>query len=711
MRDRWAAPAVLAAFVAAYLGATLFGLGLSLPGSDVAPFWPAAGVAVAVLVRARRRAWPGLVAAMVAVDVAANLLDGHPLLVALGFATAHATEATIVATLVRRWTVDGRLHRTGDLLLGMLAPAAVGCVVGGAIAAGVAHLGLDFDFVDAVRAWGEADLVGIVTVAPVGLVAPWRPSSRRDLGALVLPAVVTAATVIAFAADAETATITGARLAVAGLLVVAARSPLRVTAVTAAVVTSLAVWLTGQGRGPFASATVLQADFRAVQTAVAVMVLGSLALGLSTVRARETDARLRSLIDHLPHGAMVMERGRDASAGDQLRATYANPAMLQLFGAADVATLGTLIGTAMAPDARDAGERRAAAVADGLTPTAAGTMRVHTSDGSERDLDWSLVTVVEPDGRTSVLAQAVDVTAPRALERELRASEERFRLLAEHAPVGILLTDERGAATMVNAEWRRMSGATSADDDSGRLWVQRIHPEDRAQLADGFHAAIAEGATYQSDYRMVAADGTVRWVAGKAVPIFGDDGQFRGMVGTALDVSDRKRHEDDLARRALHDGLTGLPNREHFEDRLRIALADLDGRRSLSVLFVDLDGFKVVNDTLGHDAGDLVLCEVAMRLTEVVRPPDVVARLGGDEFAVLCMGAPDGADPAGVIHRLRARVSEHLCVGGVDISVGVSIGMATTDDPRAQVGELLRAADRSMYDSKRAGLPGALTTR
>jgi diguanylate cyclase (GGDEF)-like protein/PAS domain S-box-containing protein len=703
MRDRWAAPAVVVVFTATYLGATVLGLGLSLPGSGVAAFWPAAGVAVAALVRAPRRWWPGLLGGMVLADVVGNLTDHRSIQLSLGVAAANVIEATVVATLVRRWTTDRRLRTPGDLVLGLVLPAVVGCAAGASLGAFVLRASSEMGLAEAFRAWSIGDLVGIITVAPIALVTRWLPKTRRDAVSLILPALVVAANVVSFTRSPdESFAVTGARLSVAGLLIVAARAPLQITAVTATAITSFAVWSTARGNGPFVTATVVQADLDAVHTVVVVIVLGALALGASCARARAADVRLRSLIDHLPHGAMVLERVPAVGPGAPLRPTYANAAMLQLFAATDVDSLGRLIAAAVTPEDRALGEGRAAAVADGNAPTAAGTMHVVVADGTERDIDWSLVDVVGDDGTRSVLAQAVDVTAARIVERELRVSEERFRLLAEHAPVGILLTDEHGAATSVNGEWRRMAGATGPDEDTGRLWVQRIHPDDRAELSEGFRMAIAAGISYEADYRLVAADGTVRWVAGTAVPIFGDDGKLRGMVGTALDVSERKRHEEDLARRALHDGLTGLPNRQHFEDRLRVALSELDGRRSLSVLFVDLDGFKIVNDTLGHDAGDLVLCEVASRLAEVVRPPDVVARLGGDEFAVLCVGPPYGSDPGALVGRLRSRVSEHLGVCGVDITVGVSIGIAATTDRHTEVGQLLRAADRSMYDSKRS---------
>jgi diguanylate cyclase (GGDEF)-like protein/PAS domain S-box-containing protein len=640
-----------------------------------------------------------------------QLLDERGVGVAAGLAAADAIEAALVAALVVRGTPGRRLRTPGDLLRGLLVPAALGCAAGAVLAAAVLHVGADADLLDAVRdRWG-ADVVGIVAICPIALVTPWRPTTLRDLHVLALPVVAVSATAVSFAqATANPTALTLARLSAAGLLVVAARVPLRVTAVSASAIAALALWMTAHGSGPFVGDAVVQADVDAAQTVIAVLVLGALALGTSVERARDGDARLRALVDNLPHGAMVLERpprGED-HPGAVLRPTYANPAMLRLFAAPDLDALGGAIHGAITTSARTLGEETASSVAEGHADQADGDMHV-VVDGVERDVEWTLVPIAADDGRRRVLAQAVDVTAARAAERELRASEERFRLLAEHAPVGILLTDATGAATSVNAEWRRLSGASADEDDLGRLWVQRIHPDDRDRLAEGWERALTTGTTYEADYRLVAADGSERWVAGMAVPLLDGAGRLKGMVGTALDVSERKRHEAELARRALHDGLTGLPNREHFEDRVRAALAELDGRRSLAVLFVDLDGFKVVNDTHGHDAGDMVLCEVATRLADVVREPDVVARLGGDEFAVLCVGDLDLPAGHALADRLRARVSEHLVVGGVDVSVGVSIGVATTRDPRAEVVDLLRAADQSMYGTKRAaGTPATV---
>jgi diguanylate cyclase (GGDEF)-like protein len=577
MGERWIARAAIVAFAVAHLAAGVVGVGLALPGDGLPAIWPAAGLAVAVLVRADRAWWPGLLAAIAIGDAVAARHDDRSVAVALGVALAAVVEAAVVAALVRRWTVDGRIDAPGDLVQRFVAPAVVGCALGGAIGAGVLAAGTDAELLVVFRRLFAADLVGILVVAPIVLVAPWRPTRARDLAALWLPAVVVGATVAAFAlADDGAAGLTGTRLAVAGLVLVAARAPLQVTAATAAAVASTAVWMTAHGYGPFVGEAVVQADLDAAQTIVAVLVLGSLALGTSVELARRSDARLRSLVDHLPHGAVVLER-RGSGRG-ALAPTYANAAMLDLFAVPDVRALDTAMTTATGDDAPPA-------------------------------TTWS--------------------------------------------------------------------------------------------------GAVVAGHTVEADHRIRTADGIERWVAETAVPLFDDAGRVWGVVGSALDVSERKRHEADLARRALHDGLTGLPNRQHFEDRVRAALADLDGRRSLAVLFVDLDGFKAVNDTLGHDAGDLVLCEVATRLADAVREPDVVARLGGDEFALLCVGDVDASTARRVAQRLRRRVAQPLVVGGVEVVVGVSIGVATTRDPGAQLGALLRAADQAMYGTKRAGVAAA----
>ena len=192
-----------------------------------------------------------------------------------------------------------------------------------------------------------------------------------------------------------------------------------------------------------------------------------------------------------------------------------------------------------------------------------------------------------------------------------------------------------------------------------------------------------------------------RWASARFVPM-GSADAHTGWIATVDDVTERHRAESELTHQATHDPLTSLPNRTLLEDRLQQACRRLQSSRgdAVSVLFIDLDGFKQVNDTYGHAVGDLVLVAVADRLRGSVRSVDTVARLGGDEFVIVCegMSEPDVAD---VVRRIARALDQPVEGGGALVSIGASIGVERTDDPSVTFAELLVRADQAMYRQKR----------
>jgi diguanylate cyclase (GGDEF)-like protein len=170
------------------------------------------------------------------------------------------------------------------------------------------------------------------------------------------------------------------------------------------------------------------------------------------------------------------------------------------------------------------------------------------------------------------------------------------------------------------------------------------------------------------------------------------------------DITERKRASQELARQATHDALTDLPNRRRMHELLTAAVADLAEHKSrLGVLFIDLDGFKSVNDLLGHEAGDDVLREAAKRVAANIRPGDVAGRLGGDEFIVLLTDLPSFQDAELVAGRLVRALSQPISIGDETIRVGASIGIATTEDATVSVRQFIASADEAMYIAKQSG--------
>ena len=315
-------------------------------------------------------------------------------------------------------------------------------------------------------------------------------------------------------------------------------------------------------------------------------------------------------------------------------------------------------------------------------------------------------------------AAAVDPAAPQDLnvsrERAEQASRtmnvllespDVFETFFEQARIGLALADLSGRYMRVNKEYADLLGRPP-EELIGVSFAEVLHPADRSEgVADVGNLLSGAESAFQSEQRYVDGQGRSSWVLHGAAAVPGPDGRPAWFAVSAQDISERRRAEEDLralsaalAEQAVRDPLTGLANRTLFEERLKAVLArDSRTGASSAVLFLDLDGFKEVNDNLGHAAGDEVLRTVAKRLASAVRPADTVARIGGDEFVVLVEGASNES-VAQLVLRLKAVVGEPMQT--LDLKVGVSVGAALAVAGGRSPQELLSAADQAMYAAK-----------
>ncbi|NTV70264.1 MAG: sensor domain-containing diguanylate cyclase [Azonexaceae bacterium] len=309
-----------------------------------------------------------------------------------------------------------------------------------------------------------------------------------------------------------------------------------------------------------------------------------------------------------------------------------------------------------------------------------------------------------------------DISQSKRLEEALREQEAFFHLIAENLSDFIAVLDPEGRRLYNSPSYHQFFGSVS--DLHGTNSFAEIHPDDRERVTKVFMETVRSGEGRQIDYRFVLADGSIREMESRGSVIKNKEGQVVRVVVVSHDVTERKRLQEQVHKMAFHDPLTRLPNRRLFGDRLtQVISASSRSACYGALIFLDLDNFKPLNDTYGHDVGDLLLIQVADRLKRCVREMDTVARFGGDEFVVM-LGLLDTDEAESQSHaeiiaeKLRTALAEPYIlnidhVSDVETSVEhhctASIGVAMFNYLEVNQGGILRRADMAMYQAKHAG--------
>lgn len=296
------------------------------------------------------------------------------------------------------------------------------------------------------------------------------------------------------------------------------------------------------------------------------------------------------------------------------------------------------------------------------------------------------------------------VTRAQTASDALRGSEARYRTVVESVREVIFRVDHTGRWVLLNHAWEELTGHPVVDS-IGRPIMDFIHPDDRERQADLARPVIqGEGHEIRQELRLVGSQGADIWVEAHARTIRDDAGRFIGLSGTLTDVTVRRQLEERLVRQAFHDDLTGLANRALFKDRVEHALTRRShGERLVALLFLDLDRFKTVNDSLGHTVGDRLLVAIAERLHAVLRSEDTIARLGGDEFAILVDDVSRPQEVLALAERISAAFELAFRLDEREITIRCSIGVVLASGGHRTADDLLRDADVAMYRAKISG--------
>ena len=708
----WVAVAQLLVLAGVYYGVGRLGLAAGALKGNVTPVWPPTGVSIAALLVLGYRMWPGVAAGALLV----NGFSSVPFLTAVGMSAGNTLEALAGAyLLIHVARIHLELDRLRDVFALLLLAAGVATSISATI--GVASLRLgEVIPMEAVpqtwRVWWAGDAVGTLVLTPLclAIVMLWSrrsglPDWRSVAEAAGLLVVLTGATGLAFSGRYD-----HAYLVFPPLIWAALRWRLPGSAVATMVVGTIAVLGTRAGLGAFtegdATRSLWMLDRFLGVVAVTGLVLSAVVSERNRVSAHnieldrrtralaESETRYRALVDHMPgNGVLLLDRDLSVIAsGGSLFADRGYPAnailgrpVADVLPDADAAFLTPHYRAALAGDAPETFE---------FTPVSGGHYLV---DAIPLDYDTGIV--------EHVLVAVRDVTALAVALRARELAETGYQAAFEDAPVGMAQVSLDGRIQRVNPALCDLLEYSRAELE-GRDLLTLVQPEDAPAAAEAMARLRAgQASTYQAQRRYLSARGHEVWVEVSSVAVAGDEGPIEHLLMHYLDITERKRFEQDLEHLANHDLLTGLLNRRGFE-------AELDRHTAFvarygpcgALLLIDLDHFKQINDTLGHNAGDQLIASMADVLRATVRDTDVVARLGGDEFAVIL--PRDGLKEAELVADKILRAFRHqvtLLDDAYPRTVTASIGIALFEKPQLSREDILISADLSLYDAKDAG--------
>jgi diguanylate cyclase (GGDEF)-like protein/PAS domain S-box-containing protein len=405
-------------------------------------------------------------------------------------------------------------------------------------------------------------------------------------------------------------------------------------------------------------------------------------------------ARFSRLVEHSPDVVIVLDTEGHIS--------FASPAARSVFGYEPEEIVGRTPWDLVHPDDLETAIDAFARAVENFQPELV-PIRISHKDGTWIPVETIGSPLFDDPVVAGLLVNIRDVRERERMTAELRDMEARFQQAWKHAPIGMGFAARDGAFADVNPALCEMLGYTEAELRATST-IDLTHPDDLAKNLE-LHEALYRGdiPRYSHEKRFRHKDGTWRWTRVTVTPIRDRDGRPIASLGQVEDITERKKFEERLAYEATHDGLTGLPLRKLLLDHLDLALSAARRVGShVGVLFIDLDHFKRINDSLGHAAGDTVLIEVAERLRWCLRDGDTPGRFGGDEFVIVCPALDDPRDIVQVADRLLERLAEPFVVEGVEVYAGASIGIAVAE-PGVDAETLLRQADTAAYRAKDHG--------
>ncbi|TFW09312.1 EAL domain-containing protein, partial [Oxalobacteraceae bacterium OM1] len=706
-----------------YCVARLF-LMLALPASMASPFWPPAAIALCACL-----AWgPSMAAAVAAAAVACAWHAGTGLLPSLLIGAGNAGEALLAVALLKRWVGAAQLRMMTERPFRCLAVAAIASLLGATV--GTVALALDRPMdadVSLIQwiTWWLGDTTGIIVVMPLLLASrpafnlTWRPA--RIVEGLAFSALLPTITYVTFAEPFGILPLS--YLPLPFVLWAAFRFGIATLAWSIALICAIAIWSTLRGNSIFAVQD-LRTSLLLVMVYVTLVSVTGMAIGGLVSRQRRTEFALVRERDELERRVQektealqqdveqrraVEQALAEAQSIAQMGSWSWDVSSRTLRWSAALYALFGLDPSSFAPTVRAARELVHPDDLPGLQAAIDRCLaqgepfrmehRIVLPDSGLRIVEARGKRVEEGDG-ARIVGTLQDITDAKQIENSLREAEERYRMVVELSPDAILVQRE-GRFVFANRAACDLFGARS-DDLLGESVFRYIHPDFHAITRDRMQQLERGEPIPAVEEKIIRPDGTAIDVELNAASFSHESRPASLMI--LRDITERRRTLEQMAYLAHYDSLTGLPNRMLFLQRLEHALivAERPGR-SLEVLFLDLDRFKNINDTLGHAVGDRVLQETAQRLQAILRESDTVARLGGDEFVVLVENIDEPHRGGFIAEKILAAFAPPFLRDKEPLSISTSIGIASYPDDGTDADTLLKNADIAMYRAKESG--------
>jgi diguanylate cyclase (GGDEF)-like protein/PAS domain S-box-containing protein len=409
---------------------------------------------------------------------------------------------------------------------------------------------------------------------------------------------------------------------------------------------------------------------------------------------KQSEEQYKKLVEYSPEPIVVYQAGV---------IQYVNPACINLLGAKSIEELlGKKITNYFHPTSVDIIERRIKEWSQLGMPIAPTEEKVIRLDGTQIDVEVTGITILHKEN-PAFLMMYHDITSRKRIEEALRQSEEKYRLITENMTDLVCVIEWDGFLRYASPSHVSVLGFPSEEYEGNRArdWMhQEDFPKVRSQLDE--MARTKEGGVIE--YRFKDAKGNWIWLEGKVTPVFDVKNSFNHFLVVSREITERRMYEEKLSYMAYHDTLTKLPNRRLFKERLKQALKEAERYgRKIAVMYMDMDKFKHINDTLGHDIGDELLKQFSNRVKNCLREGDTLARQGGDEFTILLTDVEEEKDVLKVANRILSSLQEPWNIDEYVFKTTSSIGIALYPIDGTTRHELMRKADNALYHVKENG--------